>query len=152
MEDYKIAYTYKQNYEMQEGETLSQILRKTELNDNEIQEIIKLTKEKIDLKKLNIGTKIETLSSMQNDDLFIHDDLWTSFFLFYVKKVKILSHQSHLKKDQAGKFSLIYKKHSHEEGLISSYGKNINDAVRKRDEIALKSLEYMFDKINSIKF
>ena len=56
-----------------------------------------------------------------NDDLFIHDDLWTSFFLFYVKKVKILSLQSHLKKDQAGKFSLIYKKHSHEEGLISSY-------------------------------
>ena len=63
-----------------------------------------------------------------------------------------LQQVSHLKKDQAGKFSLIYKKHSHEEGLISSYGKNINDAVRKRDEIALKSLEYMFDKINSIKF
>ena len=88
----------------------------------------------------------------KNDNLFIHDDLWTSFFLFYVKKVKILSLQSHLKKNESGKFSLIYKKHSHDDGLISSYGKNINEAVRKRDQIALKSLEYMFDKINHIKF
>jgi len=88
----------------------------------------------------------------KNDNLFIHDDLWTSFFLFYVKKVKILSLQSHLKKNESGKFSLIYKKHNHDEGLISSYGKNINEAVRKRDQIALKSLEYMFDKINHIKF
>ena len=88
----------------------------------------------------------------KNDDLFIHDDLWTSFFLFYVKKVKILSLQSHLKKDESNKFSLIYKKHHHDDGLISSYGKNINEAVRKRDEIALKSLQYMFDKINNVKF
>ena len=88
----------------------------------------------------------------KNDNLFIHDDLWTSFFLFYVKKVKILSLQSHLKKNESGKFSLIYKKHSHDDGLISSYGKNINEAVRKRDQIALRSLEYMFDKINHIKF
>ena len=87
-----------------------------------------------------------------NDDLFIHDDLWTSFFLFYIKKVKILSLQPHLKKKEDGKFSLIYKKHSEEKGLISSYGKNINEAVRKRDQIALKSLDYMFDKINKIKF
>ena len=47
----KIEYTYKKKYEMQEGETFSQILRKTKLNDNEIQEIIKLTKEKVDLNK-----------------------------------------------------------------------------------------------------
>ncbi len=88
----------------------------------------------------------------KNDELFIHDDLWTSFFLFYVKKIKILSLQSHLKKNESGKFSLIYKKHSHDYGLISSYGKNINDAVKKRDEIALKSLQYMFNKIDNIKF
>ena len=88
----------------------------------------------------------------ENDDLFIQDDLWTSFFLFYIKKVKILSLQPYLKKREDGKFSLIYKKHSDEEGLISSYGKNINEAVRKRDQIALKSLDYMFGKINKIKF
>ena len=88
----------------------------------------------------------------KNEDLFIHDDLWTSFFLFYVKKLKILSLQSHLKKNEMGKTSLIYKKHSHDHGLISSYGTNINEAVKKRDQIALKSLEYMFDKLNNIKF
>ena len=69
----KIAYTYKKKYEMQEGETFSQILRKTELNDNEIQEIIRLAKEKIDLNKLKIGTKIETLSSIENGDLSIQN-------------------------------------------------------------------------------
>ncbi len=69
----KIAYTFKQKYEMQGGETFTQILRKTELNDNEIQEIIKLTKEKVDLNKLNIGTRIETLSSIENDNLFIQN-------------------------------------------------------------------------------
>ena len=69
----KIAYTYKKQYQMQEGETFSQILSKTELNDSEIQEIIKLTKEKVDLNKLNIGTKIETLSSIKNGNLFIQN-------------------------------------------------------------------------------
>ena len=98
--------------------------------------------------------KILSLQSQlkKNDDLFIHDDLWTSFFLFYVKKVKILSLQSHLRKNEDGKFSLIYKKHSHEDGLISSYGKNINEAIKQRDLTALKSLDYMFDKISKIKF
>tara|TARA_B100000029_G_scaffold240927_1_gene238099 strand:+ start:1984 stop:2715 length:732 start_codon:yes stop_codon:yes gene_type:complete len=88
----------------------------------------------------------------ENQDLFIHDDLWTSFFLFYVKKIKILSLRSHLRKNERGEFSLIYKKHIDEAGLISSYAKNVNEAVRKRDQIALKSLEYMFDKISNIKF
>ena len=69
----KIAYTYKKQYEMQEGETFSQILQKTKLNNNAIQEIIKLTKEKVDLNKLNIGTKIETLSSIENGDVFIQN-------------------------------------------------------------------------------
>ena len=69
----KITYTYKKQYEMQEGETFSQILQKTKLNNNAIQEIIKLTKEKVDLSKLNIGTKIETLSSIENGDVFIQN-------------------------------------------------------------------------------
>ena len=87
----------------------------------------------------------------ENQDLFIHDDLWTSFFLFYVKKVKILSLQSHLKKKANNEISLIYKKHSQYDGLISSYGKNINEAVKNRDQIAVKSLDYMFKKISEIK-
>ena len=87
-----------------------------------------------------------------NKDLFIHDDLWISFFLFYVKKIKILSLQSHLRKKSENDKSLIYKKHSKDLGLIESYGKNINDAIRKRDEIAFKNMNYMFDKISKIKF
>ena len=83
-----------------------------------------------------------------NDDLFIHDDLWTSFFLFFVKKVKILSLQSQLKINKNNQRSLIYTKYSQDNGLIESYGKNINEAVLNRDKIALKSLEYMHSKIS----
>jgi hypothetical protein len=88
----------------------------------------------------------------ENNDLFIHDDLWVSFFLYYVKKVKILSLQSHLKKNEKNENLLIYKKHSKEDGLISIYGKSINEAIINRDQIAIKSLKYMFDKIKNIKF
>ena len=42
---------------------------------------------------------------------------------------------------------IFYKKHSKDNGLISSYGTNINEAVRNRDKIALKSLKYMLSKI-----
>ena len=87
-----------------------------------------------------------------NEDLFIHDDLWTSFFLFFIKKIKILSLQSQLKKNEKNEQLLIYKKHSEDNGLISLYGKNINEAVSNRDKIALKSLNYMFDKAKKIKF
>ena len=87
-----------------------------------------------------------------NKDLFIHDDLWTSFFLFYVKKVKILSLQPHLSKNTNNEISPIYKKHSYYNGLIESYGKNINEAIRNRDQTAMENLEYMFSKISQIKF
>ena len=98
----KIAYTYKKKYEMKEGETFSQILQKTELSDIEIQEIIKLTKEKVDLNKLNIGTKIETLSSMENGNLFIQNiiiypDKESEVFLFRnSNKFEIKSNQLRL--------------------------------------------------------
>ena len=85
--DLQIAYTYKKIYEMKEGETFSQILRKTQLNDNEIQKIIKLTEEKIDLNKLNIGVKIETLSTLENDkpyvkNIIIYPDKENEIFIF----------------------------------------------------------------------
>ena len=87
-----------------------------------------------------------------NEDLFIHDDLWTSFFLYYVKKIKILSLQPHLKKTTDNEVPLIYKKHSQDNGLIESYGKNINEAVKKRDQIAVESLKYMQEKIKGLNF
>ena len=85
-------------------------------------------------------------------ELFIHDDLWTSFFLFFVKKIKILSLRSELKKNQNNKISLIYKKHTLDDGLISNYGKEINKAVKKRDQIALESLKYMLSEISKVNF
>ena len=87
-----------------------------------------------------------------NENLFIHDDLWTSFFLSYVKKIKILSLQSHLRKNSNNEISPIYKKHSHYNGLIESYGKNINEAVRNRDQIALESFKYMQKKTKGLSF
>jgi len=87
----------------------------------------------------------------KNNDLFIHDDLWTSFFLFYIKKVKILSLRSQLKKKSDNTLKLIYKKHFKDEGLISTYDKNINEAVKKRDQIASKSVDYMIKKVKEKK-
>jgi len=85
-------------------------------------------------------------------ELFIHDDLWISYFLYFFKKNKILSLQNHLKKDKDGKFSPIYKKHMAESGLIESYGKNLIEAVKKRDQIAIESFKYMQKKTEGLSF
>ena len=85
-------------------------------------------------------------------ELFLYDDLWISYFLYFFKKNKILSLKDYLKISKDGKPSLIYKKHIIASGLVETYGKNINEAVRNRDQIAMKNLEYMFSKISQIKF
>ena len=41
------------------------------------------------------------------NELFLHDDLWISFFLYFIKNNKILSLQEQLEKDSLGKPSLI---------------------------------------------
>ena len=69
-------------------------------------------------------------------ELFLNDDLWISYFLYYMKKNKILSLRDHLKKGNDGKISLIYKTHILAKGLISTYGDNLRESVKKRDEIA----------------
>ena len=85
-------------------------------------------------------------------ELFLHDDLWISYFLYFFKKNKILSLQGHLKKDNEGKQSLIYKKHIVTPGLVSAYGKNLIEAVRKRDQIAVESFKYMQEKAKGLNF
>ena len=85
-------------------------------------------------------------------ELFLYDDLWISYFLNYFKKNKILSLQEHIKKGNDGKPSLIYKTHVVASGLISTYGKNLIEAVRKRDQIAIESLKYMIEKSKNLKF
>jgi len=84
-------------------------------------------------------------------ELFIHDDLWISYFLFFFKKNKILSLREHLKKSN-NKPSLIYKKHTIDTGLVETYGENLNDAVKKRDEIAFESFKYMMEKTKGLSF
>jgi len=85
-------------------------------------------------------------------ELFLHDDLWISYFLYFFKKNKILSLQEYLKKDSDGKPFLIYKKDIVTSGLIETYGKNLIDAVRKRDQIAVESFKYMQEKTKDLSF
>ena len=85
-------------------------------------------------------------------ELFLYDDLWISYFLYFFKKNKILSLRDHLKKGNDGKPTLIYKKHIIESGLVESYGKNLTEAVKKRDQIALESIKYLIEKTENLKF
>ena len=73
------------------------------------------------------------------------------FFDLYQKK-KILSLRNHLKKTSDGKHSLIYKTHILTKGLISIYGNNLIDSVKKRDRIAIESVKYMIEKSKNLKF
>jgi len=85
-------------------------------------------------------------------ELFLYDDLWISYFLYFFRKNKILSLQEHLKKNQDNKGSLIYKTHIVASGLVSTYGKNLIEAVKKRDQIAFESLKYMDQKTKDLSF
>ncbi len=85
-------------------------------------------------------------------ELFLYDDLWISYFLYFFRKNKILSLQEHLKKNDNNKRSLIYKTHIIASGLISTYGKNLIEAVKKRDQIAFESLKYMSEKTKGLSF
>jgi len=85
-------------------------------------------------------------------ELFLYDDLWISYFLYYFKKNKILSLQEHLEKRNDGKFALIYKTHTSVSGLISTYGQTLEESVEKRDQIAVESLKYMNKKTKDLKF
>ena len=85
-------------------------------------------------------------------ELFLYDDLWISYFLYFFKKNKILSLENHLKKDKDGKFSPIYKKHIVASGLVETYGKNLIEAVKKRDQIAIESFKYIQKKTKGLSF
>ena len=85
-------------------------------------------------------------------ELFLYDDLWISYFLYFFKKNKILSLREHLKKNDDGKRSLIYKIHIVTSGLVSTYGKDIIESVKKRDQIAVESFKYMQEKTKGLSF
>ena len=85
-------------------------------------------------------------------ELFLYDDLWISYFLYFFKKNKILSLHEHLAKDKEGKANLIYKTHIIAKGLVSTYGNNLRDSVKKRDQIALESFKYLVEKTKDLNF
>ena len=85
-------------------------------------------------------------------ELFLYDDLWISYFLYFFKKNKILSLQELLEIDNSGKRKTIYKTHSVASGLISTYGKNINDAIIERDRKAKISFDYIKKKTKDRKY
>ena len=85
-------------------------------------------------------------------ELFLYDDLWISYFLYFFKKNKILSLKDHLKKINDGKPALIYKKQIVASGLVETYGKNLTEAVKKRDQIAFESFKYMQEKTKGLHF
>ena len=85
-------------------------------------------------------------------ELFLYDDLWISYFLYFFKKNKILSLQNYLKKNNDGQSSLIYKKHIIASGLVETYGKNLIEAVKKRDQIAVESFKYIQKKTKGLSF
>ncbi len=85
-------------------------------------------------------------------ELFLYDDLWISYFLYFFRKNKILSLQEHLKKNDDNKRSLIYKTHIIASGLVSTYGRNLIEAVKKRDQIAFESIKYMSAKTKGLSF
>ena len=92
--------------------------------------------------------KIQIISS----ELFLNDDVWISYFLYFIKKTKIFSLREHLKKDNQGKFSLIYTKDKKNKGLIETYGEELGNAVKKRDKISIKSFKYMKEKTKDLTF
>ena len=85
-------------------------------------------------------------------ELFLNDDLWISYFLYFFKKNKILSLQEHLKKNDDGKPSLIYTTRIVTSGLIQTYGKNLTEAFKKRHQIGVKSFKYMQEKTKGLSF
>ena len=85
-------------------------------------------------------------------ELFLNDDVWISYFLYFLKKNKIYSLQNHLKKTNDGKSSLIYTKNLSDSGLIETYGKNVTEAFNKRNQISVESFRYIKEKMKNLSF
>ena len=85
-------------------------------------------------------------------ELFLNDDLWISYFLYFFRKNKILSLREYLEKSSDGKPSLIYTQRIITSGLIQTYGKSLVEAFNKRNEISVKSFKYMQEKTKGLSF
>jgi len=85
----EIDFTLVQKYYLQEGETFTGALKQADLQDDEINDVVNIISKKIDLRKLNVGTLIETYTKSVNDkkiinEIIIYPDIEKKI---YVKKV-----------------------------------------------------------------
>ena len=88
-EKLEIDFTLVQKYYLQEGETFTGALKQADLEDDEINDVINIISKKIDLRKLKVGTLIETYTKSVNDkkiinEIIIYPDIEKKI---YVKKV-----------------------------------------------------------------
>ena len=88
-EKLEIDFTLVQKYYLQEGETFTGALKQADLQDDEINDVVNIISKKIDLRKLKVGTLIETYTKSVNDkkiinEIMIYPDIEKKI---YVKKV-----------------------------------------------------------------
>ncbi len=69
----KIDFTLVQKYYLQEGETFTRALKQADLEDDEINDVVNIISKKIDLRKLKVGTLIETYTKSIDDKKIINE-------------------------------------------------------------------------------
>ena len=72
-EKLEIDFILVQKYYLQEGETFTGALKQADLQDDEINDVVNIISKKIDLRKLNVGTLIETYTKSINDKKIINE-------------------------------------------------------------------------------
>ena len=88
-EKLEIDFTLVQKYYLREGETFTGALKQADLENDEINDVVNIISKKIDLRKLKVGTLIETYTKSINDkkiinEIIIYPDIEKKI---YVKKV-----------------------------------------------------------------
>ena len=88
-EKLEIDFTLVQKYYLQEGETFTGALKQADLQDDEINDVVNIISKKIDLRKLKVGTLIETYTKSIKDkniinEIIIYPDIEKKI---YVQKV-----------------------------------------------------------------
>ena len=72
-EELQIDFTIVKKYYLKEGETFTRALKQADLEDDEINDVVNIISKKIDLRKLKVGTLIETYTKSINDKNMINE-------------------------------------------------------------------------------
>ncbi len=88
-EKLEIDFTLVQKYHLKEGETFTGALKQADLEDEEINDVVNIISKKIDLRKLKVGTLIETYTKSINgkkiiNEIIIYPDIEKKI---YVQKI-----------------------------------------------------------------